>query len=316
MNSDYNNRAKAPRLTHCHRPKATTTRLNIQSHLITLLVSWLFCGAQTASAFYNPSTGRWLRRDPVGEKGGANLYAAVHNDEVDAADVLGRWEAAQHRSLTQDAIWASYEALITTSRCQDRIRHEVVDGNLDQDGWGIQGSLYENARHYNRDKGQTGAQGEAAYQAYLAQERKDFEYELKKPSTSHCRRALFSLGRLSHSWQDFFMHAIRKDGKGGNENSSFPGWTAWSVGVTGTPDNTQYFYPSSFSVWGGGEHPSGIGNEPLLSNSPEFAARYNAALDYSQSKIQELLLQWMTSCRCACEESSALSWTTTELPLR
>jgi hypothetical protein len=44
---------------------------------------------QTAHCFYNPSTGRWLSRDPIGEKGGNNLYALVRNRPVTALDLLG-----------------------------------------------------------------------------------------------------------------------------------------------------------------------------------------------------------------------------------
>jgi RHS repeat-associated protein len=39
--------------------------------------------------YYNPSTGRWLSRDPINEEGGLNLYAFVSNDPVDAVDILG-----------------------------------------------------------------------------------------------------------------------------------------------------------------------------------------------------------------------------------
>jgi RHS repeat-associated protein len=41
--------------------------------------------------FYNPSTGRWLNRDPIEEKGGLNLYAFVHNDPTSKYDSDGRW---------------------------------------------------------------------------------------------------------------------------------------------------------------------------------------------------------------------------------
>jgi len=39
--------------------------------------------------YYNPSTGRWLSRDPIEEKGGRNLYAVVGNNPIDKADLLG-----------------------------------------------------------------------------------------------------------------------------------------------------------------------------------------------------------------------------------
>ena len=39
--------------------------------------------------FYDPSTGRFLNRDPIGEAGGTNLYAFVGNNPVNGIDVLG-----------------------------------------------------------------------------------------------------------------------------------------------------------------------------------------------------------------------------------
>ncbi len=45
---------------------------------------------QNAQAFYNPSTGRWLNRDPLGEKGGINLYGFVANSPVNWVDADGQ----------------------------------------------------------------------------------------------------------------------------------------------------------------------------------------------------------------------------------
>jgi RHS repeat-associated protein len=39
--------------------------------------------------FYDPSTGRWINRDPIEEKGGLNLYGFVGNDGVNWWDLLG-----------------------------------------------------------------------------------------------------------------------------------------------------------------------------------------------------------------------------------
>lgn len=39
----------------------------------------------------NPSTGRWLQRDPMDEIDGPNLYAYVNNDPVNGSDPLGLW---------------------------------------------------------------------------------------------------------------------------------------------------------------------------------------------------------------------------------
>ncbi|MEI6607735.1 MAG: RHS repeat-associated core domain-containing protein, partial [Verrucomicrobiota bacterium] len=38
---------------------------------------------------YDPLTGRWPSRDPIGEEGGLNLYGFVGNDGVDNIDLLG-----------------------------------------------------------------------------------------------------------------------------------------------------------------------------------------------------------------------------------
>jgi RHS repeat-associated protein len=40
--------------------------------------------------YYNPSTGRWLNRDPIEEAGGKNLYICLNNDPSSSIDILGR----------------------------------------------------------------------------------------------------------------------------------------------------------------------------------------------------------------------------------
>ena len=45
--------------------------------------------APTAQAYYNSSTGRWLSRDPIGEKGGKAIYASVANNPLNQVDALG-----------------------------------------------------------------------------------------------------------------------------------------------------------------------------------------------------------------------------------
>ncbi len=40
--------------------------------------------------YYDPQTGRWPSRDPIGEEGGVNLYGFVSNDPVCNWDYLGQ----------------------------------------------------------------------------------------------------------------------------------------------------------------------------------------------------------------------------------
>jgi RHS repeat-associated protein len=42
--------------------------------------------------WYDPLTGRWPSRDPIGERGGLNLYGFVRNKAIDLLDLLGLWD--------------------------------------------------------------------------------------------------------------------------------------------------------------------------------------------------------------------------------
>ena len=53
-------------------------------------VMWLILQPAPVSAFYNPNTGRWLNRDPIGEKGGSNVYGFASNTPLNAVDALGK----------------------------------------------------------------------------------------------------------------------------------------------------------------------------------------------------------------------------------
>jgi len=44
--------------------------------------------------YYSAALGRWLSRDPIGERGGLNIYAFVVNGSVNKYDVLGRFAVA------------------------------------------------------------------------------------------------------------------------------------------------------------------------------------------------------------------------------
>jgi hypothetical protein len=65
--------------------------MKIQKLQLKLLAVALFTllAAHTALAVYDPSTGRWLQRDPIGEAGGLNLYGFVGNSPLNRVDPFG-----------------------------------------------------------------------------------------------------------------------------------------------------------------------------------------------------------------------------------
>jgi RHS repeat-associated protein len=59
--------------------------------------------------YLSPDLGRWLCRDPLGEKGGANLYAYCQNDPVNAVDPLGLGTLDLRRGTNDVAIQAQVD---------------------------------------------------------------------------------------------------------------------------------------------------------------------------------------------------------------
>ena len=54
------------------------------------LVGWILLSfAGSAQAFYNPSAGKWISRDPIAEDGGLNLHSFAGNNPMNRVDRLG-----------------------------------------------------------------------------------------------------------------------------------------------------------------------------------------------------------------------------------
>lgn len=64
------------------------TQLNLRLVLVLVVLT----GLPPASAYYDPGVQRWINRDPVGERGGLNLYGFVSNAPVTKIDPLGERE--------------------------------------------------------------------------------------------------------------------------------------------------------------------------------------------------------------------------------
>ncbi len=57
-------------------------------YILPALLVWL-AAAPLVQAFYNPNTGRWLSRDPIGERGGGALYSFCANSPLNVVDPFG-----------------------------------------------------------------------------------------------------------------------------------------------------------------------------------------------------------------------------------
>jgi RHS repeat-associated protein len=71
--------------------------------------------------YYDPVTGRWPSRDPIGERGGLNLYGMVGNDGVGMWDYLGlRGAATQRHNLIKGAF---FQAILGRNEKEHRRFH-------------------------------------------------------------------------------------------------------------------------------------------------------------------------------------------------
>jgi RHS repeat-associated protein len=84
-------------------------RMMMKLTTATLAAVTCLLSVQSGWAFYNPQTGRWLNRDPIGERGGNGLDVFIANNPSDAIDPLGQrccltWIHAGPRSIAGHSI--------------------------------------------------------------------------------------------------------------------------------------------------------------------------------------------------------------------
>ncbi len=102
----------------CRRPNAcSTTPPGLKTGL-----------AHYGYRYYDPVTGRWPSRDPIGERGGLNLYGFVGNDGVNRWDLLGLDE----RSLDGYDSWTNHhDKGCKVSDCRVKMRIVVVSADYE-----------------------------------------------------------------------------------------------------------------------------------------------------------------------------------------
>jgi len=74
-------------------PEAAANRLRYSGKYTDPATGLLYFGHR----WYDPETGRWLTREPLGESESVNLFAYCHNDPINKVDVLGLAEWYQRK---------------------------------------------------------------------------------------------------------------------------------------------------------------------------------------------------------------------------
>lgn len=251
-----------------------------RTHLMAMLPGIIAVGifAADANAYYHPGLGRFVSRDhgaegamriggggaaPVGQfvprdqyRDGMNLYQYVRSNPIGHVDPSGLWR--DHDVLLKASYdrfwqWRAQQPGAGGNPGNDlsaRIYDILETSDLSQDkGQGFK----ENFRHYNRDMTQTVAAAKQAFKDYMAKEIGWFDYEMNRvrglsgaARKQSCMNALWSLGRVTHTWQDYYAHAVLANGSP----------VAWAVGITGSPDqDNNQLVPSSWGdIANPGEH--------------------------------------------------------------
>ena len=237
--------------------------------------------------YYKPSTGTWPNRDPIGENGGLNLYGMVGNNPIEFVDAFGLWRSlpfgAQHDTLTRNSFNTALGVIRNppNEKCRKKMAKTLVDANVGQDEIGS-AAASDNPRHFNRNyvAGETAQEVQQrrstardAYAQYLQQEEVLFNF------IPECWARLEALGRISHSWQDYYAHGIHTS-------------QGFVDPITGSPSGFTEFWPSSYP----GEH-SRTGES--VSDS---SRRFTQAETYVALRFRSMLDDWLQACKCVCEQ--------------
>jgi hypothetical protein len=86
----------------------------IRSIALAICLAWLLPSA--TQAFYNPTAGRWLSRDPIQEEGGIALYVYSVNEPLNGYDPIGESplsytsEGQSQRDPWYRSLWISWDS--------------------------------------------------------------------------------------------------------------------------------------------------------------------------------------------------------------
>jgi len=271
---------------------------------------------------YHPTLGRWIERDPATYADAMNLYAYAGDAPETFRDPSGLWWGVDHDYYTRQSLEQLYRRTDpqlrylfnyeVTRGCKVWAEEKLVQANIGQDSTAATIPVTDGngnvrmispfddlRRHYNKSSTTAPADADRDYLNYLEQERQVFNSELDKvrgeaassTNQSACVNALEALGRMTHSWQDYYAHAVLQNGKAG---------PAWGAGIAGSPTALSPQLRAS-TLW---EH--GV-TEPATRDTGKDARgntgdtlRRIAATNFVESQYRQYLVHWFKKCKCFC----------------
>ncbi len=264
----------------------------------------------------------FIGRDPlVSEAKDFNLYRYCYDNPVLYADSTGLWSSGRngpstHRAITRDAFNQAFSGTNGFPNCAARVLNRLITANEGQDvgGGPFSGATQpgqQNFRHYCRVDGQSKANADAALSGHISGEINTFcnRINRKNPTQGDCNDALDAIGRVSHTLEDFYSHAIRNVVQApGIGPPTFPpngdivfgdGAPALNIGDAEHPGGDivapTFSYPTL-----GGEHGA---REPSSRDEPNgLDRRRAAAVDFVAGRLQSLLTEWFYKCHSYCKD--------------
>ena len=273
--------------------------------------------------YYTPRLGRWIKRDPIDQGGGINLYSYCLNAPALCFDIGGLWSSLpfppfnQHEQLTTKAFKQKeqdYFLHFYDNQELDNILKILVKGNNKTDGK----EYFNNLRyHFNRLPGQDVQSAQAEYLITWYVEAAFLKIALafvgdhdpccNRPRTLRkCKGALLRIGRLAHMLQDFFAHAIvnEKTNKFWHPEGSLPPdaspFNPFSVIPSSYDINEKWYKPFGDNYyWGNGEHGGLLNREPG-NRAIDHETRWAKSILWTERLLQSTMPSWNQRCsRCA-----------------
>ena len=272
------------------------------------------------SRHYDPILGRWIARDPIGERGPSALYVFCENRNG-CFDVLGMWSSViieTHQNMVRKAatnVFPLYPRLNNLfGVVKDSIVGLISKGNCRMD------SVYsaDLALHYNRAYDKTEVQDlkveqnnvEKAKRQYgkgLSERRKTIGKLLNIGdsylSDTQCENVLLYIGEITHMVQDYYGHGVDSQYRflgtvtinTGRNVMDIP-LMSGSIGqYTGSSSNPT-MKPSSYaSATGYSEHGPIWWREPGY-RAPDTKGRYDASVFETENELMKYMGKWCDKC--------------------